>query len=118
MKPEVWPSRVGVRFYRPPRRDRQEGSWNGQSERSGGHINTSQQQSRYNQGANNQASNGGISNKNLPPGHPDRVVQNQQIQRKLLTMRAPICIVSVWTTICVVSVYGQLYVLSNAYIAN
>ena len=35
MKPEVWPYRVGVRHFKPPRRN-QGMSWNEQSEQAGG----------------------------------------------------------------------------------
>ena len=41
LKPEVWPSRVGVRLYRAPQRSRQgegEGSWASQSAKAGGHM--------------------------------------------------------------------------------
>ena len=41
LKPEVWPSRVGVRLYRAPQRSRQgegDGSWASQSAKAGGHT--------------------------------------------------------------------------------
>ena len=39
LKPEVWPYRVGVRHYRPPRRpDRDASGWQDQSRQSGGNI--------------------------------------------------------------------------------
>ena len=41
LKPEVWPSRVGVRHYRAPQRSRQgegQGSWASQSAQAGGHM--------------------------------------------------------------------------------
>ena len=36
MKPEVWPYRVGVRHYKPPRRNAQGMSWKQQSQQTGG----------------------------------------------------------------------------------
>ena len=39
LNPEVWPYRVGVRHYRPPRRsERPDSGWQGQSGRAGGHV--------------------------------------------------------------------------------
>ena len=40
LNPEMWPYRVGVRHYKAPRRDMQDGGWQGQSNRSGGNVNT------------------------------------------------------------------------------
>ena len=69
LKPELWPYRVGVRHYRPPRREaRPEGSWQGQSGRTGGHVDAGQAgQARHK-----------TNSRQLPTGHPDRVIRNQQ----------------------------------------
>ena len=67
LKPEVWPYRVAVRHYRAPRRERVDGSWQGQSLRSGGHIEKADQATGV----------GGVQ-AHLPPGHPGRVGRNQQ----------------------------------------
>ena len=76
LNPEVWPYRVGVRHYKAPRRDRSEGSWQGQSERSGGHIN------RQASGGQPTARGGRQDRPHLPPGHPGRVASNQQLMDK------------------------------------
>ena len=47
MNPDMWPLRVGVRHYRQPRRDQNNGtSWSDQSDRAGGVINPQQQQQK------------------------------------------------------------------------
>ena len=51
MKPEVWPYRVGVRHYIPPKRKQQ--TWQAQSAQSGGFINPPQQQRPGNLGGSN-----------------------------------------------------------------
>ena len=77
LNPEVWPYRVAVRHYRAPRRDRAEGSWEGQSGRSGGQVNRSGNTAH--QGGGTSPAVGGHSRRpNLPPGHPGRVGPNQQ----------------------------------------
>ena len=78
LKPEVWPYRVAVRHYKAPRRDRSEGTWQGQSERSGGQIN---RHGRAEQGGGQPAAGGGRQERpHLPPGHPGRVASNQQMR--------------------------------------
>ena len=106
LKPEVWPYRVGVRYYKPPKRtDRQDSGWQGQSGRTGGQVDTQQggvsvgglggalgggRVSR-NVGGNGSGlggqlgtgaggvQSGGHTSQNLPPGHPGRVNNNQQL---------------------------------------
>ena len=83
LKPEVWPYRVAVRHYRAPRRDnRSGGSWQGQSERSGGQINTGGEGTGMSAGGGHEASGGGARQKvpgqHLPPGHAGYAGQNQQ----------------------------------------
>ena len=76
LKPEVWPFRVSVRHYRPPRRvDRAEGGWKVQSGRSGGHIGKGSGQL---QGGGQPQVAQLPSVQSLLPGHPDRVGQKQQ----------------------------------------
>ena len=79
LKPEVWPYRVAVRHYRAPRRERQEGTWQGQSERSGGHINRENSRRQYSGGAPH--SSGGWQH--LPPGHAGRAGQHQQVMGQM-----------------------------------
>ena len=85
LKPEVWPYRVAVRHYRAPRRERSEGSWEGQSERSGGNITKDEggrnSGSRVNGSGGRNPSSGG--RQHLPLGHPGRVGQHQQVLEKL-----------------------------------
>ena len=38
MDPEVWPYRVGVRHFKPPKRSRQGMTWNEQSQQNGGQV--------------------------------------------------------------------------------
>ena len=83
LKPEVWPYRVAVRHYRAPRRDnRSGGSWQGQSERSGGQINTGGEGTGMSAGGGHEASVGGarakVPGQYLPPGHARHAGQNQQ----------------------------------------
>ena len=87
LKPEVWPYRVAVRHYRATRRERSEGSWQGQSGRSGGHINAEGcRDQSLGRGGGQQASGGGhrghqgqaAGGQYLPTGHPGRVGLNQQ----------------------------------------
>ena len=66
LNPEVWPYRVAVRHYRAPRRDRTDGSWQGQSQRSGGQVD---------RGVAGVQPQGQIR---LPTGHPGRAGPNQQ----------------------------------------
>ena len=90
LKPEVWPYRVAVRHYRAPKRDRAgDGSWQGQSTRSGGQINPPPNR-RHNVQQGGQPNTGaaasdhhGNSSGYLPPGHPGRVRQNQQMMGKV-----------------------------------
>ena len=88
LKPEVWPYRVAVRHYKAPRRERPEGSWQGQSGRSGGHINTDGERNQNFGRAGGQQSNGGgqqagyqrqAGGKHLSPGHAGPVGTNQQM---------------------------------------
>ena len=91
LKPEVWPYRVAVRHYRAPRRDRAGGSWQAQSEKTGGQIST---EDRRNQsrgwngppqasgGEQHRQQAGGTPGQGrgqyLPPGHAERVGTSQQ----------------------------------------
>ena len=75
LKLEVWPYRVGVRHFRAPKRERSEGGWEGQSERSGGHVSGAQ-------GGGGGGDLGGRHHRpgtpKYPPGHAARVGQYQQ----------------------------------------
>ena len=89
LKPEVWPYRVAVRHYKAPRRERPDGSWQGQSARSGGQINANNARG-YNGGVSGQQRAGSVGNGqhsaapgHLPPGHPGRVGQDQQLMEKI-----------------------------------
>ena len=77
LKPEIWPYRVGVRHYRPARRsDRPEAGWQGQSGRTGGHVNAEHGGAQRGNQGSNQGNQG--SNRRFPPGHPTRAGQQQQ----------------------------------------
>jgi hypothetical protein len=101
LKPEVWPYRVAVRHYKAPKRERTAGSWERQSEQSGGQINLEQAngyQARAGGGAQRspapgytvpigQASVGGGRSRSgagpyLPPGHSKYGGQHQQLMGK------------------------------------
>ena len=75
LKAEVWPYRVAVRHYRPPRRDRLEGSWQKQSEQSGGQVLRSQGRPNHSGGGQQSTANGRV----LPPGHASQGGQHQQM---------------------------------------
>jgi galactitol-specific phosphotransferase system IIB component len=47
MDPEVWPYRVGVRHFKPPRRSRQGMTWNEQSQQNGGQVGKHHQRLLY-----------------------------------------------------------------------
>ena len=84
LKPEVWPYRVAVRHYRQPRRERVEGSWQRQSEQSGGQVHRDQGQG----GTGRPHHSGGgphstVNGKFLPPGHASQGGQNQQIMENI-----------------------------------
>ena len=85
LKPEVWPYRVAVRHYRAPRRD---GSWQGQSGKSGGNISTEERREpKLGRSGGQQSSAGGhqggyhrqVGGQHYPPGHAGRVDSNQQM---------------------------------------
>jgi hypothetical protein len=77
LNPEVWPFRVGVRHYRPPRRnDRAEDGWRGQSGRSGGHVNADGGGQPRGQAGGHVG--GQASGQHFPPGHPGLVRHQQQ----------------------------------------
>ena len=75
LNPEVWPYRVAVRHYRAPRRERSDGTWQGQSVRLGGQINSPV---GAHQGGGQDAAGGRQDRNNLPPGHHNRATSNQQ----------------------------------------
>ena len=76
INPDIWPFRVAVRHYRPPRRtDRPDGGWQGQSGRSGGHVNTDQGNSQTR--GNHRGGHG--NGQQLPPGHAGRAGHHQQL---------------------------------------
>ena len=78
LNPDVWPFRVGVRHYRPPRKsDRPEGGWQGQSGRSGGHVNASHG-SGQGGGHHGGEAQGQGGRQHLPLGHPGRAGHQQQ----------------------------------------
>ena len=81
MNPDVWPYRVGVRHYIPPKRNPQN-SWQQQSAQSGGRINPQQQRDHYGrqyqgQGQYPQHGNGRSS------GAPGQAEHQQQQQPKV-----------------------------------
>lgn len=91
LKPDVWPYRVAVRHYRAPRRDRAGGSWQAQSERTGGQISTEDRRNQSRGLSGTPQASGGEQRRQqtqrppgqanvqyLPPGHAGRVVPNQQ----------------------------------------
>ena len=90
LKPEVWPYRVAVRHYKAPKRERTAGSWERQSEQSGGQINLEQAngyQARAGGGAQRSPAPGGGRNRSsagayLPPGHSKYGGQHQQLMGK------------------------------------
>ena len=73
LKREVWPYRVGVRHYRPPRRaDKMGSGWTGQSRQSGGNVTAENRRDTVGQ------SGGGQVGRQLPVGHPGSVAGGQQ----------------------------------------
>jgi hypothetical protein len=77
LNPEVWPFRVGVRHYRPPRRgDKQEGGWQSQSGRSGGNVDTDNRGARG--GLQHHGGGTPAGGQRFPPGHPGRVGHQPQ----------------------------------------
>ena len=94
LKPEVWPYRVAVRHFRPPRRDRASGTWQRQSEQSGGgQIDTDQTRGNKEElhsgaggGGQHGAAFGGhlgaFPKHQLPVGHASRAGRNQQTMGK------------------------------------
>jgi hypothetical protein len=64
-----------VRHFRAPRRERTDGSWQRQSEQSGGNVNT-EQSGRQHSGGGGQRSPG--TGKFFPPGHAKHGGQQQQ----------------------------------------
>ena len=77
LKPEIWPFRVGVRHYRPPRRDRPEGGWQGQSRQSGGNVTGALRGQGEGQLYSDTRHLGAAHR--LPPGHPGRAGASQQL---------------------------------------
>ena len=84
LKPEVWPYRVGVRHYRAPRRYRSDRNWEGQSRRSGGQVNRTEQARGNGGGLNGNGvgpRRGSGSAQFLPTGHAGRVQHGQQLMQ-------------------------------------
>ena len=82
LKPEVWPYRVAVRHYRPPRRERLEGSWQRQSEQSGGQVlrDLGGTGREHHVGSGHQSR---ANSKILPPGHANQGGQHQQMMENI-----------------------------------
>jgi hypothetical protein len=79
MNPDMWPLRVGVRLYRQPRRDQNNGtSWSDQSDRAGGVINPPQQKRPQLHPRNQKQSQGQYQSQHQNMGNPQYPQQPAQ----------------------------------------